>query len=202
MTSLAINPKYETLDYPLSIRNLTARYKANKAQYDTLRESAQTLTFKEAMTTADLAGFQPDLFTADLIEIGANENITDRIFGVEQQTQQNDFKVRYRSRSDGVQVLREGDEFKQSRSERKTTQWRHLKLGTFPVKTWEAIEDSLINEMQSEMNLSISKIYRLYNQLMAHQLTLMSQGTNATTWNNFRDISAPYVELLEIDTGI
>lgn len=202
MSKLQTNPNWEAADYPYSFRNMEKRYRDNKEKYDILRESVQTMRFREAMNSDDLAGFQPDLFLPEIIQIGQQLNLADNIFGTESQTQQSEFKVRYRSRTDGAQVVREGGEFKQSKSSRETTEFSFLKLGDFPFSTWERISDSLINEMQIDMNLSFNKILRLRGQCMGHVLTLMSQGTNATHWNNFRLIDAPYVELESIDAAL
>jgi hypothetical protein len=176
---------YETRDYKYTIAAMRKRYEANKAQFDALTEACQGLTVKEAMASTELSGYIPDVFTPEIIRLGDLEAIVRNAYPVETQTSNKDFLTRRRFRTQGASVAREQDDLKHSTSSREYDRHYFNKIYDWPLHTWEQVEDSPLSEIQDDLAMSVSKIYRRENQIAFHKLTAATQGTQRTKWDNF-----------------
>lgn len=177
----------EKQDYPYSAATIARRLKCEqrRSALDTFKEDCAGVTLKEAMTSDELSGFVPDLFTDEIIMLGQREAIARNNFPVVAQASHGEFKQRYRYKDEGAQIVGELDEIKHSRSDKKTTEFAFKKIADWPLFSFERLMDSPLQDATDEVAMSTSKIYRRENQLMWHQLATFSQKANADEWENY-----------------
>jgi hypothetical protein len=176
---------YEKSDYQYSLNARRESIARNRKALDEIKRDAYGTTLREAMGSADLAGFIPDLFLDEIQLLGQRTAWARNTFPVVAQSTQSSFKHRYRWKDEQIMVTsKELVEVKATQSEREVQEFSFLKLLNANTFSLEMLEDSPLSEATAEIQLSASKFYRMENQLMAHRLTEWSQGAYATKWSN------------------
>lgn len=181
---------YENSTYEYAFKNVAR--KIDRATLDAFKENSGGITLKEAMTSDELSLFIPQIFTDEIVPLGMRVATARNNFPAISQTTGVDFKIRFRQKTEGAQVLRELDEFQHSRSDRFTRTFSFNKIGDFPLFSFELLMDSPLDEVTDEILLSTSKIWRRENQLAWDQVTRFSQGSANTGaesdfWGNHID---------------
>lgn len=194
----------EANDYELTIPRLKLAADANREALEAFKTEMSGITLREAATSDELAGFIPQLFTDEILLLGQREAIARNNFTVVGQASNTNFTVRYRSKNDCAQIVKELDEIKYSTSERSTKTFSFNKICDFYLASYELLMDSPLNEVTDNVALSMSKIYRRENQLMWNMLTRHSQGSidgeGRNEWDNWipgPDCEDPYVATAE-----
>lgn len=178
--------QYEKSDYPFSVTARRESIAKNKAALQAIRENNMGTSFRESMTSDVVANYIPDLFLDEIIALGQRTAIARNNFPVVGQSTHSDFRQRYRYKDEGVQVTsKELTEVKSTQSERELATFEFLKLMDSNVLSLELIEDSTLDEVTAEVQLSANKFFRRENQLMAHRLAEYSQAEIADKWLNY-----------------
>jgi hypothetical protein len=176
--------QYEKANYAFAFDNIARTLNGNREALDAFRAEMKGITLKEAMTSDELSGYIPQLFVDEVIILGQRQATARNAFPVIAQSSNSDFKIRFREKNEGAQVLRELDEFQHSKSQRYTRTFEFNKIGDFPLFSFELLEDSPLDEVADEVRMSVSKIYRRDSQLAWDMVTRFSQGTENDFWGN------------------
>lgn len=176
----------ETDNYKYQLnRSMMRELNCKRDKIDEVREQARDLKYKEAMTSDLLVGWIPTLFL-DTIMLGLYRNTARELFRVVPQTENFEFKVRYRYFDEKPQVTAaELAEVKALQSERETTTFDFLKIMSANFMSEELIQDSVLDEITAELTMQSNRIARTEWQLMCHRLIEYSSGTLADKWTNY-----------------
>lgn len=184
--------QYETANYAFAFDNITSNLAGNREGLDAFKSEMKGVTLKEAMTSDELSGFIPQVFADEVTIIGQRMATARQAFSAINQSSNSSFKIRFREKNEGAQILRELDEFQHSKSDRYTREFTFNKIGDFPLFSFELLEDSPLDEVADEVRMSVSKIWRRENQLAWDMVTRFSQGTENDFWGNW--IEGPFCQ--------
>ena len=96
---------YEKSTYEYAFKNVAR--KIDRQALDAFKEGMGGITLKEAMTSDELSLFIPQIFTDEIVPLGLRVATARNNFPAISQTVGVDFKVRFRQKTEGAQVLRE-----------------------------------------------------------------------------------------------